>query len=180
MSKKRPHIFFPHRLAQRTTQWERGNDPMTQFTFTGEYDTYGQPCSQISVAVPRGRDYRVTIPESASLPAPYLATHTVTVYATPSDPATYIVDRVARTTTYEIPQESPAHRQDVWNFMSLIAAHTFSSPANIIVQSLHFYDGPAFEGICMKLSVDSLDQSAGFVLFCQTLSEYLGRSVSFA
>jgi hypothetical protein len=34
--------------------------------------------------------------------------------------------------------------------------------------------------IRMKLSVDSLDQSAGFVLFCQTLSEYLGCSVSFS
>ena len=34
--------------------------------------------------------------------------------------------------------------------------------------------------IYMKLSVDSLDQSSGFILFCQTLSEYLGRSVSFA
>lgn len=30
----RQHIFFPHLLAQRTTQWERGNDPMTQFAFT--------------------------------------------------------------------------------------------------------------------------------------------------
>jgi hypothetical protein len=35
-------------------------------------------------------------------------------------------------------------------------------------------------GIYMKLSVDSLHQSDGFVLFCQTLSEYLGRRVSFA
>ena len=34
--------------------------------------------------------------------------------------------------------------------------------------------------IYMKLSVDSLHQSDGFVLFCQTLSEYLGRRTSFA
>src|SRR5262249_32644264 len=33
----RPRLFFPHTLAQRTTQWERGNDPMTQFAFTGDY-----------------------------------------------------------------------------------------------------------------------------------------------
>ena len=39
---------------------------------------------------------------------------------------------------------------------------------------------PPPQAIRMKLSVDSLDQSAGFVLFCQTLSEYLGRSVSFS
>src|SRR5262249_18290193 len=52
----RLRIFFPHALAQRTTQWERGDDPMTQFTFTDDYDAYGQPRSQIAVAVPRGRD----------------------------------------------------------------------------------------------------------------------------
>ena len=57
---ERLRIFFPHALAQRTTQWERGNDPMTQFAFTDDYDAYGQPRSQISIAVPRGRDYRVS------------------------------------------------------------------------------------------------------------------------
>ena len=46
-------------------------------------------------------------------------------------------------------------------------------------QSGWFEDAP-LKGIRMKLSVDSLDQSAGFVLFCQTLSEYVGRRVSFA
>src|SRR5205085_10415913 len=30
----RRRIFFPHPLAQRTTQLERGDEPMTQFTFT--------------------------------------------------------------------------------------------------------------------------------------------------
>jgi hypothetical protein len=32
----RLRTFFPHSLAQRTTQWERGDDPMTQFTFTDD------------------------------------------------------------------------------------------------------------------------------------------------
>lgn len=36
-------VFFPHTLSQRVTQWERGNDPMTQFSFTEDYDDYGQP-----------------------------------------------------------------------------------------------------------------------------------------
>src|SRR4029434_5143893 len=34
-------IFFPHARVQRTTQWERGDDPMTQFVFTDDYDAYG-------------------------------------------------------------------------------------------------------------------------------------------
>ena len=38
----RLHIFFPHSTAQRTTQWERGDDPMTRFSFSGEYDDFGQ------------------------------------------------------------------------------------------------------------------------------------------
>ena len=28
---ERLRIFYPHGVAQRTTQWERGNDPLTQF-----------------------------------------------------------------------------------------------------------------------------------------------------
>jgi hypothetical protein len=31
---------------------------MTQFTFTDDYDAYGQPRRQVSLAVPRHRDYR--------------------------------------------------------------------------------------------------------------------------
>jgi hypothetical protein len=36
-----PRIFFPHSIAHRTTQWERGDDPMNQFSFTGKYDEFG-------------------------------------------------------------------------------------------------------------------------------------------
>ena len=36
------------------------------------------------------------------------------------------------------------------------------------------------EAIYMKLSVDSLHQCEGFVLFCQTFSEDLSRGVSFS
>ena len=64
--------------AQRTTQWERGDDPMTQFAFTGDYDAYGQPRRQIAVAVPRGRDPRALAGPPAE---PYLATHDATEYA---------------------------------------------------------------------------------------------------
>jgi hypothetical protein len=49
----------------------------------------------------------------------------------------------------------------------------------------HAVDDPrgaegAYGGIYMKLSVDSLHQCDGFVLFCQTFSEYLSRGVSFS
>lgn len=56
---ERPHIFFPHPKAQRTTQWERGDDPMTQFSFTsytddqGNFDPFGRPLGQTQIACPR-------------------------------------------------------------------------------------------------------------------------------
>ena len=34
-------IFFPFPLGSRTTQWERGDEPMTRFTFPAGYDAYG-------------------------------------------------------------------------------------------------------------------------------------------
>src|SRR5262249_33314255 len=40
--------------------------------------------------------------------------------------------------------------------------------------------GAPAQGIYMKLSVDSLHQCEGFVLFCQTFSEDLSRGVSFS
>jgi RHS repeat-associated protein len=52
------HIFFSFGLSSRSTTWERGTDPMTKFSFTGVVDDYGQPLSQVSIAVPRGKDPR--------------------------------------------------------------------------------------------------------------------------
>jgi hypothetical protein len=31
-------VFFPQSLAQRVTQWERGDEPMTSFTFSDDYE----------------------------------------------------------------------------------------------------------------------------------------------
>ena len=91
-------VFFPETLASRTTQWERGSDPLTRVTFTDSYDCYGQPVTQISVAVPRGRDYT----SRRSRPSgPYLATYAKTDYAQRDDDQVFITDRTARTTSYE-------------------------------------------------------------------------------
>jgi YD repeat-containing protein len=136
----RLRIFFPHSLAQRTTQWERGDDPMTPFTFTDDYDPYGQPRLQTGVAVPRGRDFRV-----ARAPGePYLTTHTVTDYANRDDAQRYIVGRAARTTSYEILNDGSP---------SVFALHAAvlggSASRRLIGQTLNFYDGPAFQGLAL-------------------------------
>src|SRR5262249_20978416 len=133
---ERGRVFFPHTLAQRVTQWERGDDPMTQFTFTGDYDEYGQPRSQISIAVPRGRDFRVAAGAGQS----YLATHTVTMYVQRDDDQRYIVDRVARTTTHEILNDGSPTMFDLWG-----AILEGLASQRVIGQTLNFYDGPAFQ-----------------------------------
>src|SRR5262249_55447322 len=46
---ERLRVFFPFRLSQRTTQWERGDDPLSQYTFTDDYDDVGQPLQQTVV-----------------------------------------------------------------------------------------------------------------------------------
>lgn len=131
-------IFFPHALAQRTTQWERGHEPMTQFAFTGDYDEYGQARSQIAIAVPRGRDFR-----AAGTPGGlYLATHTVTDYIHRDDAQRYLIGRMVRTTSYEILNDGSS------SVFTLHAAILEGSAARrIIGQALNFYDGPAFIGL---------------------------------
>lgn len=133
----RLRIFFPHALAQRTAQWERGEEPMTQFTFTSDYDQYGQPASQISIAVPRGRKYLEAISPTSPASEAFLATHTLTDYAQRDDAGHYIVDRVARTTTFEIPNDG---RDDIFSLRNRIASKTLDDPAKIINQTMNFYD----------------------------------------
>ncbi len=134
----RRHIFFPFHIANRTTQWERGCDPMTQFTFSGNYDAYGQPLQQCSVAVPRGRDFRVSAPPNE----PYLATVSFTTYAARDDAQRYCVNRVARSTSFEILNDgSPSV------FALASAALAGISPTRIIGQTYTYYDGSAFQGL---------------------------------
>jgi RHS repeat-associated protein len=141
----RARIFFPHEIAQRTTQWERGEGPttpMTQFAFTGDYDVYGQARSQIGIAVPRGRDFRASLPANSPPVEPYLSTYTVTTYAQPAGGGRYIVDRVARSTIYEIRDHG---KPSVFMLRDLIA--TQSPPPSVIGQTRNFYDGLAFTGL---------------------------------
>ena len=72
---------------------------MTQFTFPAGYDAYGFATGQIAVAVPRGRDPMAAATAAAP---PYLATYATTEYARRDDTGHYLIDRVARTTSYEI------------------------------------------------------------------------------
>lgn len=158
----RKRVFFPHSVSQRTTQWERGDDPMTQFSFTDhrdendDFDRFGRPRRQTAAAMPRLKRHRADI--AGALVAPFnpnetrvLATHTRTFYTETSiDP--YINDRVAQVKTYELANpgvavdehpDSPstALRDICERFESLTAADV-----NLIGHQLNHYDGPDYEG----------------------------------
>ncbi len=131
----RKHIFFPHLLAERTTQWERGDDPMNALSFTEDYDEYGQPGKETRIACPRGwKDLHDRGME------PFLATRTETQYANPDDPSVHIRNRVAKITEYEIVNNGTQ------SLLQLKDTTADSSSLSIIGQQLHFYDGPAFTG----------------------------------
>jgi RHS repeat-associated protein len=141
---KRLHIFFPHSTSQRTTQWERGDDPMTQFSFTRytdesdayKFDPFGRPLAQTQVACPRG--WRKLDDKTTE---PYLATRTRTVYATPIEAEVYIHTHVAKATSFEI-VNTPGKR-----ITEVAAIKDSSTDLKLITQTLSFYDGEAFIGL---------------------------------
>jgi RHS repeat-associated protein len=137
-------VWFPFSLGQRTTQWERGSDPLTQLTFSTGHDEYGLATGQLAVGVPRGRDPQVADPAASE---PYLATFTTTEHARRDDPQRYIVDRVARTTSYEVRNDG---RSSVLALRDAVLAGPppgDSVTPRVIGDSRTFYDGPAYEGL---------------------------------
>lgn len=135
-----PHlrIFFPHPVAQRTTQWERGDEPMTQFAFTDDYDAYGQPRRKTSLAVPRLRDYRVP----ATAGAPYLGTLAETQYAQRDDAERYMVDRVSASTSFEVVNDGSPSVFELYRHIQ-----TGTALRKLFGQSFNYYDGEAFVGL---------------------------------
>jgi RHS repeat-associated protein len=141
---QRLHLFFPHSTSQRTTQWERGDDPMTQFSFTrytdesdaDTFDPFGRPLAQIQIACPRG--WRKIDDKPGE---PYLATRTRTVYAKPIDPHVYIHTHVAKATSYEI-VNTPGKR-----ITDMTTLKDSSTDLKVIGQTRSFYDGAAFVGL---------------------------------
>jgi RHS repeat-associated protein len=134
----RPRIFFPHPVAQRTTQWERGDEPMTRFTFTGDYDAYGQPRRQVSLAVPRHRDYRAPAPAGA----PYLGTIVESRYAQRNDAQRYMVNRICETASFEILNDGSLPVHDLYREIQ-----SGRAARKLFGQSFNYYDGEAFVGL---------------------------------
>jgi RHS repeat-associated protein len=135
---ERLRIFFSHPVAMRTTQWERGDEPMTQFAFTDLHDAYGQPHRKVSLCVPRHRDFRTTAPPGE----PYLGTLTETEFAQRDDDERYMVTRVSANTGYEIPNDGSLTVYDLYRQFQPATAQKA-----LLSQTFHYFDGDAFVGL---------------------------------
>ena len=158
----RTRIFSPHQLAQRTTQWERGDDPMTSMTFTDGYDDFGQPTRQTTVALPR-RSRRRASANGVTLDEPrILATHARTHYVNPPAIASvpYIADRVSETERFELaaaPEFDESDPNDVHTILAdqidkALEIHTnFMDGANShrTGHVRNYYDGKSFIGLAL-------------------------------
>jgi RHS repeat-associated protein len=146
----RLRIFFPFMLSERTTQWERGNDPLSRFTFTdnctlvgtnlktADYDSYGNPLSQISVAVGRGRIFQW----AADTGNAYLVTRNVTTYAQRDDNSAYIVNRISSSATYGITNDGSLPLSDLVQQIRAGSLH-----GTLVSLNLNFYDGDAYASL---------------------------------
>ena len=155
---QRPRVFFPHLLAQRTTQWERGDDPKTAFTFTGDYDDFGQPRQHTMVALPRRSAKRNAALDETRI----LTTHTRTTYAIP-DAGLYLKDRPANLNTFtlttapELTETQPSNLPQVLleqktaaqavhtQFQTLLAAwqpgQALPASVRLLSHTMNHYDG---------------------------------------
>lgn len=165
----RPRIFFPHLLAQRTTQWERGDEPMTQFAFSDKYDAYGQLRLTVRLAVPRHRDYRAP----ASAGEPYLGTLAATRYAQRDDAQRYMVDRVCESASFEILNDGSPN---IFELYRQVQAGTVTPKPKLFGQTCDYYDGEAFVGLPFGKLGDfgALVRSESLVLTEEILKEAYG------
>lgn len=150
------YIFFPFSIAQRTTQYERGTDPMHNFSFTKEYDHYGQAQGQLSVAIPRG----ITPPGAVAYtqqfnvaPADYLATFAWADYIYKDIAGgQYMVNRTKRGLSWDLTQ-NPASinvfslRDEIFAQLDTYRTNLANITWPVIACTLSYYDGTAFTGL---------------------------------
>jgi RHS repeat-associated protein len=134
-------VFQPVVLATRTTQHDRGTDPLTRFDFSAGSDEYGFETGRISVAVPRGRDPLVT----AATPAePYTATYATTAFARRDDDQLYVADRVCRTTTAEVVDDGTPSVFEL--VRAVLAGGGTAVSLRLMADNRTYFDGPAYIG----------------------------------
>ena len=154
---RRQRVFAPLLAAQRTTRWERGDDPLTKVAFSDEYDDVGQPCRQTDVALPRRRARRLAVDGQVLDETRVLATSTHTHYARSSVEGVYLRNRVCETLRYELAQPPEVAERDPEDLAAVPPDQHAAAQAirerfgagqelRCTGHSLHYYDGEAFVG----------------------------------
>ncbi|HEX3028224.1 MAG TPA: SpvB/TcaC N-terminal domain-containing protein [Clostridia bacterium] len=171
-SARQEAVFFPHLLVERKTQWERGDDPMTNVQFYDGYDSFGRSCRQTKAALPRrsGKQTPVTVfnhPEINLNETRILATHTRIQYAKPYGD-TYIHDRIAQTREFELAAPFYVNERNPDDLASVLSDQLMASTQvhntfnrfldswqygfelpdgiRLVSHSINRYDGEAYEG----------------------------------
>ena len=159
----RRRVFLPYGRSHRTTQWERGDDPMTRVVVTAEPDAWGMPLARTEVGLPRrSLRRRVGIDETR-----VLAVHDRTGYAAPDD-WLHIRDRVAQARAFALADPPAVAETDPADASAVVADHLREAhaihaaldavlggwtaddevPAAVVLMrhEQNRYDGEAFEG----------------------------------
>ncbi|WP_331753578.1 FG-GAP-like repeat-containing protein (plasmid) [Streptomyces chartreusis] len=157
-------VFAPLLVAQRTTRWERGDDPMTEFILTGGHDAWGQPRTRTTVAPPRRSACRTRVtasPNRSFVPdtTTVIAMHTDTVHAEHPGEGP-IHNRVAHVRTYELRDPPTVVEHAPHDVVAVLADQAAAAqavravfaaldPARVRLtgHSLHHYDGAAYHGL---------------------------------
>ncbi len=137
------YVFFSMAAASRTTQWERGvkSENHHTFSFSNNYDSYGNLQESIVVAVPRGRDFKQSL--SSAPGEAYLVTYKEKVFGyndTAGD--TYIVDRLCSEKDFEITNDG---KDDLTELVETTVYDTNNQ--ELFQHSIYYYDGTALTNI---------------------------------
>jgi len=159
--KKYP-VIFPFTVEHRETRWERGDDPLTVFSFIDDYDSFGQPRKSTKIAMPRrlanrkpkiGKNYNADLNESR-----ILATFQDSRYATPVS-GKYIHDRLCEAKSFFLKngainynETNSADLKQILHdqYSQALTVHRIFSDAaqankkEILSHTLNYYDGNAF------------------------------------
>jgi len=172
-------IFFSFSEASRTTNWERGTEPKTSFSFTADYDAYGQAQKQISIAVARGKDpltgNNLSSTESGKHhEGGYLCTYAESSFIHKDESNTYICDRLSEQKGFEVINDG---NLSVFALRDSILNDT--ATLSVIAHALNYYDGNAFSGLALGSIGDygALVRSETLLITDEVISDAYGANV---
>ncbi|MGN6645031.1 MAG: SpvB/TcaC N-terminal domain-containing protein, partial [Cytophaga sp.] len=138
------YIFFAFGVASRSSQWERGEEPLTTFSFSENYDAYGTALVQIGIAVPRGKNPLLKNQPPGS---PYLATCGTSTVVHKDDSTHYLIGRAVSASSYEALNNGDTSVFELKDFiLSELNSETALS-LKLLAFGLTYYDGTAFTGL---------------------------------